>query len=66
MNREEFYTQVSTLEDGTSVGVSHSDYDDTSTCLLQVGAEGSFTCAYLSNEQAKQLSDALLAFLGAK
>jgi hypothetical protein len=64
--REDFFRSIQTQEDGRSVGVSYSDsLEGLDSCLLQVGSEGDFTCAYLSDQQARELRDALDAYLAA-
>jgi hypothetical protein len=44
--REDFFRSIQTQEVGRSVGLSYSDsLEGLDSCLLQVGSEGSFTCA---------------------
>jgi len=70
--RDDFFKRIPTLEPEVSVNVSQSEsWMDVNTlknlpsdvCLLQIGEDGSYACAYLNDDSAKQLSDALLAYL---
>jgi hypothetical protein len=64
--RGDFFRSIQTQEDGRTVGVSYSDsLEGLGSCLLQVGREGNFDCAYLGEQQARELRDALDAYLAA-
>lgn len=64
-DRGEFFRQITTQEEGRLVVVSSSDSlgIEGNSCLLQIGTLEGFVCAYLTDGQAQELRDALLAFL---
>lgn len=64
-SRDEFFVSVKTLEPQT-VNVAEGDTFPGATepaCLIQIGVEGNYTCAYLNDEQVKTLAKALLDYL---
>jgi hypothetical protein len=64
--RGDFFRSIQTQEDGRTVGVSYSDsLEGLDSCLLQVGREGNSDCVYLGEQQARELRDALDAYLAA-
>jgi hypothetical protein len=69
--RGDFFEEIATLEEDIKVNLSAAslmledlDYSIDNAALLQVGHDGNYTCAYLSDEQLVQLSAAISRYLG--
>ncbi len=61
MTRDDLFYSVPT-DDATVVNLSASDEAN----LLQIGQDGDFRCAYMDDDQLKQLADNIQSYLTVK
>jgi hypothetical protein len=67
IEREDFFLAMRTEESSVQINVSASDSLETKSgfdwlCLIQIGQEGNYTCAYLSDDLVDVLIKTLQAY----
>jgi hypothetical protein len=63
-SRDDFFQTIE-IDDGGEINVSSGEYGqgDKQHCLIQIGKEGFYHTAYLTDKQVEQLVSALIGYL---